>query len=193
MKISIKNLGWIVLCMVSASQLCIADNRESSNVKRMVLNAKGESEAYLCTIPSTTLGTTQALCFDVPLYDMKKNRYVGTMQDALADVQSSAEHPGALIATATSTFTFYKRTKSSSFTTRVLGQVQPFLQDNDEMTHMTSYYSTPNQNDIIAATGRFQNKRATARESGSINLSQFTGQPGDIVTYDLLWIIEFFE
>ena len=157
--------------------------------KQLVLNAKGKAETYLCEIPPTDIGTTQALCFDVPLFNMKTGAYVGTLTDALADV--SPTDGGGLAVTATSTFTFTEWRKKPSFTTRVRGNVQPFVDGSEIMTHITGYAPYPGENNIISGTKQFQHATGSARESGAVNLTYFQGQPGDEVDIDFIWVISF--
>lgn len=157
--------------------------------KELLLNAKGTATAFACEIPPTDMGTTEALCFKVPLYNMKTGAFVGMMTDRLADVQPSDN--GGLLVTATSTFNFTEWKRKPSFTTRVLGTAQPFLGGSESMTHLTGYIPNAGTNNIIASTGRFRYLSASARESGAINLQYFSGQPGDEVTFDLVWVITF--
>ena len=158
--------------------------------KQLVLNAKGKAETYLCETPPTDLGTTQALCFDVPLFNMKNGAYVGMLTDALSDVTPT--DGGGLAVTATSTFKFTEWRKKPSFTTRVRGNVQPFIDGSETMTHITGYAPYPGENNIISGTKQFKYASGSARESGAVNLSQFQGQPGDEVDIDFIWVISFY-
>ena len=157
--------------------------------KELVLNAKGEAAAYLCDIPPTESGATQALCFDVPLYNMKTGAYVGMLTDKLSDVTPT--EGGGLTVIATSTFKFTEWRRQPSFTTRVLGNVQPFIEGSESMTHITGYIPSRGENNIIEGTGRFRYATGSARESGAANLSQFQGLPGDKVSVDFVWVIKF--
>lgn len=65
------------------------------------------------------------------------------------------------------------------------------LGEANGMTHMTSFVDEAGANHILSSSGRFQYMHANVRESGAINLSNFTGQVGDEVEYDLLWLINF--
>lgn len=158
--------------------------------KELLLNARGAATAFACEIPSTDLGTTQALCFNIPLYNMKTGAYVGTLLDKLADIVPADN--GGLLATVTSTFQLTEWRRKPSFTTRVFGSVQPFLgNSSSSMTHLTGYIPTAGHSNILSGTGRFQHASGTARESGAVNLANFSGQPGDEVVFDLIWVIKF--
>lgn len=156
--------------------------------KELILNARGVATAFACDMPPTDLGTTQALCFNVPLYNMKTGAYVGTLLDKLADIVSADN--GGLLATVTSTFQLTEWRRKPSLTTRVFGNIQPFLgNSSSSMTHLTGYIPTAGQSNILSGTGRFQHASGTARESGAVNLENFSGQPGDEVVFDLIWVI----
>lgn len=157
--------------------------------KQLVLNAKGKATAYLCDIPATELGTTQALCFDVPLFNMKTGAYVGVLTDKLADV--TPVDGGGLTVIATSTFKFTEWKKKPSFTTRVLGNVQPFIDGSESMTHVTGYIPYPGENNILSGTKQFRHASGSVRESGAVNLASFQGLPGDEVVIDFIWVINF--
>jgi len=156
--------------------------------KELVLNAKGSATAYLCDIPPTAQGSRQALCFDIPLYNMKTGGYIGTMTEAVAD--AIPDTGGGMQVTVTSTFRFSEWPSQPSLTTRVLGNAQPFLGGSESMTHLTGYYPSPGTNNIIAGSKRFRHASGSARESGAANLSYFQGQPGDQITFDLIWVIK---
>ncbi len=158
--------------------------------KELVLNAKGVATAFVCETPPTDLGTTQALCFNIPLFNMKTGAYVGTLLDRLADIVPADN--GGLLATVTSTFKFTQWRRQPSFTTRVFGSVQPFLGGtSSSMTHLTGYIPSVGHSDILYGEGRFRHASGTVRESGAVNLAGFTGQPGDEVVFDLIWVIKF--
>lgn len=180
---------WVLMASLISLNTWAGEDPEqwSGQSRQLVLNAKGEAQAYACEIPPTDLGTTQALCFDVPLFHPETGFYVGMMQDTLADVETP--QTGSVIATATSTFTFSARHDDAAFTTRVRGQVQPLLLPSSQMTHMTSYIPEPGENNILSGNGCFSGFQASARESGAVNLTRFTGQVGDVIGYDLIWVI----
>lgn len=157
--------------------------------KELILNAKGSATAYLCEIPPTDQGTTEALCFDVPLFNMKTGAYVGTLTDGLADVLPLTS--GGLTATATSVFKFTEWRRKPSFTTRVHANVQPFIAGSESMTHLTGFMPNPGENNILSGTKQFRYASGSARESGAINLAAFQGLPGDEVNIDFIWVINF--
>ncbi len=155
----------------------------------LILNAKGRAVAYACEIPPTALGTTTALCFDLPLYNMKTGAYVGVLQDRLADV--IPQEGGGLLVTVTSTFRFTEWRSTPQLTTRVLGSVQPFIEGSPTMTHLTGAIPSAGDNNILSGTKRFTHATGTARESGAVNLAGFQGEVGDEVIFDLIWHIKF--
>ena len=155
--------------------------------KQLVLNAKGRAAAYLCDIPATDAGTTQALCFDVPLFNMKTGAYVGILTDALADIVPV--DGGGLTVVATSMFKFTEWRKQPTLTTRVLGNIQPVIDGIETMTHITGYIPGPGENNVLSGTKYFRHASGSARESGAVNLASFTGQPGDEVDIDFIWVI----
>lgn len=157
--------------------------------KELVLNARGEASAYLCDIPLSAAGAAPALCFDVPIFNMKTGAYVGMMTDRLSDVVHT--DGGGLTVIATTTFTFTEWRRKPSFTTRVLGNVQPIIEGSESMTHITGYIPSGGENNIIEGTGRFRYATGSVRESGAANLSQFQGMPGDKVSFDFVWVIKF--
>lgn len=194
-KISLVSAG-LILCglflssSVAAHKVHHAHGGSGAFVgKDLLLNAKGNAVAYQCNIPETELGTTTALCFDVPLFNMKTGAYVGTLKDRLADV--IPQEGGGLLATVTSTFKFTRWKHRPQFTTRVLGNVQPFIEGSPTMTHLTGAIPSAGDNNILSGTKRFKHATGTVRESGAVNLSGFQGQVGDEVVFDLIWNIKF--
>lgn len=157
-----------------------------SGDKRLVLNAKGVGTAYVCEIPPTALGTTIAYCFDVPLLNPNTGETVGMLTSSLADVvHVDPNEPSRMFATITSSF----KLGSSKLVTRGPGSVQPFTGGSPTMTHMTGAIPSPGENNVLYGTGRFVAATGSVRESGAVNLSVFRGQPGDNITYDLLFVI----
>jgi len=158
--------------------------------KILVLNAKGAAQAFPCQIPPTEVGTIEALCFHVPLINLKNGRRVGTLTDAFSDIVVDNRYPDGLVATVTSTFEF-SSSRNSSLTTRVIGNVQPFMAGSSpSMTHLTGFMPEVGENNVISGSGKFKDAKGTARESGAINLANFHGQPGDVIVFDLIWVIE---
>lgn len=154
--------------------------------KRLVLNAKGVGAAYVCEIPPTALGTTVAYCFDIPLLNPNTGETVGMLTSSLADVvHVDPNEPSRMFATITSSF----QLGSFKLVTRGPGSVQPFTGGSPTMTHMTGAIPSPGENNVLSGTGRFASATGSVRESGAVNLSAFRGQPGDKITYDLLFVI----
>lgn len=186
----------LILCGLFLSTTVVAKDRHAHGGsdafigKELLLNAKGEAEAYECSIPETKLGTTIALCFDVPLFNMKTGAYVGTLKDRFADI-TPQEDGGGLLVTVTSTFKFTRWKHKPQFTTRVLGNVQPFIEGSPTMTHLTAAIPRAGDNDILSGRKRFRHATGIARETGAVNLSAFQGQVGDKVVFDLIWNIKF--
>lgn len=170
-----------------------ADDRSYGNSygnRQLVLNAKGVGTAYLCEIPPTALGTTTSLCFDISLINLKTGNYVGTLTSSLADVvQVDPNEPSRLFATITSLFQFTEWPGQPKLTARGPGSVQPFTGGSPTMTHMTGSIPSPGDNNILSGTGHFTFATGTVRESGAINLSVFREQPGDKITFDLLFVV----
>jgi len=161
------------------------------NGKNLVLNAKGEAAAYPCQIPPTDRGTTDALCFNIPLYNLKNGQIVGTLKDALTDFRINEAFPSGIIATVRSHFQFHDDDEHQLLVTGVIGSVQPFLEASTSMTHLTGFIPNKGDNNVLDGTGRFQDRSGTVRESGAVNLSKFTGKGGDVIGFDLIWVINF--
>ena len=54
----------------------------------LVLRLKGTAVGKLAEIPRVdSSGTTEGMCFDMDLYDVAKNKKVGTARDRLSDVR----------------------------------------------------------------------------------------------------------
>ena len=177
----------IALITLIATPHALANDTPPFVGKELLLNAKGNATAYYCDIPPTDLGTRLAICFDIPLFNMKTGAYVGTMTEALADAIPADN--GGLQATVTSTFSFTQWPGKPSMTTRVHGNAQPILGGSDSMTHLTGHIPSPGDNNIIAGTQRFSHAQGSARESGAVNLAHFQGQEGDEIVFDLIWVI----
>ena len=183
----------LLLILMSTPALSMDSNSRwhKHSAKNLVLNAKGLAQAYACEIAPTNIGTTEALCFDIPLYNLKNGNRIGILKDALTDFRANPDFPNGIIATVRSHFQFHRDHGKHTLTTEVIGSVQPFLEVSTSMTHLTGFIPGRSDNNIVSGTGRFEHAKGRVRESGAVNLSQFNGAPGSFIEFDLIWMIDF--
>jgi hypothetical protein len=132
-----------------------------------------------------------AMCFDVDLWDLKKNKIIGTATDCLSNVTGFGDGL-ALVAT-----TYFDMGKKGTLITRGKTTVQPVEMVNhpivtptgQSITHITGASSDGNA--IIGGTKKFKKATDTARLSGMVDLSGFTpGMVDSPITFDCIFIID---
>lgn len=111
---------------------------------------------------------------------------IGTATDCLSSITQSPPCV-ALVGTT------YFNLPSGTLITRGNTTVAEILHDittpkGQMMTHITG--EAGEDNAIIGGTGRFEYATGTARLSGMVNLSKFTGAVGDPITFDCIFVID---
>ncbi len=148
----------------------------------MVLRLKGTDTESIQPVPDPNdliPGADVGSCYTVPMFDVAKNRQVGTATDCitvLGVVGSGVQVVG------TTTFDFGG---GHTFTTQGLTSVQPTTHGSPGITHITGAIPAPGSNGVIAGTGRFNGFAAEARLSGAVNLSGFPATG----TFDCLFVV----
>ena len=129
-----------------------------------------------------------AMCFDVDLVNAKNQQIIGTGTDCLSDVTEA----GAGLKLVGTTFFHLPQ---GDLVVRGNTTVQPVTHAivtpaGQEITHITGASGT--ENAVIEGTGRFADAVGTARLSGMVNLSEFSGNVGDPITFDCLFVVELY-
>jgi len=130
----------------------------------------------------------QAWCFDVDLINAKNQQLIGTGTDCLSNVTPTGT---GLALVGTTTF----HLPQGDLVVRGNTTVQPVLHptvtpSGQDITHITGASST--ENAVIEGTRRFAGAVATARLSGMVDLSGFTGNVGDPITFDCLFVVNLY-
>lgn len=158
--------------------------------KHHVFNLKGTGYMYESVedLDGDGAATDDALCFDVDLYNATNQQLIGTGTDCLSAL-TPTDNGVALVATT------YFHLRSGSLVVRGNTSVQPVFHstvtpDGLNMTHITG--AAGNGDAVIHGTGRFMGAAGTARLSGMVDLSSFTAQPGDPITFDCLFVVDMY-
>lgn len=129
-----------------------------------------------------------AICFDVDLVNAKNQQLIGTGTDCLSDITPTGTGL-ALVGT-----TFF-HLPEGDLVVRGKTTVQPVFQPivtpgGQNITHTTGAAGIGDA--VIAGTGRFAGAVATARLSGMVDLSGFTGNVGDPISFDCLFVVDLY-
>lgn len=175
----------VMSILFAVSSSVFADDKKG---KQLVLNLVGTGNMYEGTVPDIDgdFIDDPAICFDVDLVDLKKQKVVGTATDCLSNITPMGTGL-ALVGTT------YFNIKGETLVTRGNTTVQPVLHpttipDGQVITHTTGAAVTGNS--IVAGTGRFANRTGTARLSGMVDMTNFTGMVGDPIYFNCLFIVD---
>lgn len=151
--------------------------------KPMILRLLGSDDVTVETVsdPDDLIpgGEDEAFCYTVPMWDVARDRVVGTAKDCISVIGFAA---GGVQVVGTTTFDFGG---GHAFTTQGLTSVQPVTHGSPGITHITGAIPSAGSNGVIAGSGRFRNLRAAARLSGAVNLTAFPAT----AAFDCLFVI----
>lgn len=164
-----------------------AEDKSDDAGKHFVLNLVGTGHMYENTVPDID-GDGQddpAMCFDVQVFDAHTNKIIGKGTDCLAKVTPTGTGV-ALVGTT------YFHFSGGTLITRGKTSVQPVFHPTitprgEVITHITG--ASSNDNAILGGTGRFAHAKGTARLSGMVNMANFSGNIGDPISFDCLFVV----
>jgi hypothetical protein len=158
--------------------------------KHYVLNLVGTGDMYESLVDDIDGDgfDDPAKCFDVNLFNAKNQQYIGTGTDCLSDITGIGT---GLALVGTTTF----HMPMGDLVVRGKTTVQPVVQPTTTpagqiITHITGAAGTGNA--VINGTGRFAGATGTARLSGMVNLSDFTGIAGTPIAFDCLFVVDLY-
>ncbi len=131
-------------------------------------------------IPPTEQGSTEALCFRLPLVDATKNERVGTAFDCLSDIALGPDGNGIIV-----TDTVILNFGGGRIVTRDRVTIQPVIDGSPAFTHITGAIPLAGAINSLFTSGGFAGEVARVRVSGGVNLSRF-GQTPPVITFDCL-------
>ena len=105
------------------------------------------------------------------MVDVSTGKVIGTAEGCLSEVGDGDN--GGLLLTGTTFFNF----PGGQVVTRGRTTVQPLneMAPGSSITHITGAIPAPGTNQVLAGTRRFRDASGTARLSGAVDLSSFTG------------------
>ncbi len=179
----------IVLVLILSMPFAVHAGSQQENAgKHLVLNLVGSGEMYESTVPDINGDGNDdpAMCFDVQLVDVHTNQVVGKGTDCLAMVTPTGTGV-ALVGTT------YFHFPGGTLITRGKTSVQPVFHPTvtprgQTVTHITG--ASSDQNSVIGGTGRFAGATGTARLSGMVSMANFTGNVGDPIAFDCLFVVD---
>lgn len=182
-----KTIILIFFCMMTSFTVK-AESENNNAGKHYVLNLIGSGEMYESTVPDID-GDGQddsAMCFDVQLINVKNNQTIGYGTDCLSKVTPTGT---GVAVTATTFFHF----PDGNLITRGKTTVQPVFHPTttpkgQPITHITG--ASSDTNSIIGGTGRFTGASGKVRLSGMVNMAEFSGNVGDPIGFDCLFIVD---
>ncbi|MFV9615721.1 MAG: hypothetical protein ACNYZG_07175 [Gammaproteobacteria bacterium] len=179
----------LLLCIcLGLSSNAMAENNSSG--KHYVFNLIGTGTMYqgeVADIDGDGINDP-AICFDVDLVNAKNQQLIGTGTDCLSNITPTGTGL-ALVGT-----TFFHLAEGD-LVVRGKTTVQPALHPivtstGQNITHTTGAAGT--ENAVIDGTGRFAGAEATSRLSGMVDLSGFTGNVGDPITFNCLFVVDLY-
>jgi len=181
-----QNVLMIIISICLSASFYVGANQGGG--KHLVLNLVGSGDMYESLVPDIDGDNLDdpAICFDVELVNLKNQQVIGTATDCLSNITPTGSGL-ALVGTS------YFYMPNGTLITRGSTTVQPVLHptvtpDGQNITHITG--ASIGGNSIIGSTGRFKNATGTARLSGMVDMTNFTGTVGDPIVFDCLFIID---
>jgi hypothetical protein len=163
-----------------------AQASESNHQIVVVLRGTGIPVMPGVVPPIDGTGTTGALCFEVPMFDLATQREIGTATDCISDLAIIGTG-GGMTVTATTTFDM----PGGTLVSRGVTTLQPLLSTNSDKTHITGSIPGPNENSILSGTKRFANATGPVRLSGAVDLSAFDPFAGTgTASFDCVFVID---
>jgi len=120
-----------------------------------------------------------ALCYEIPLVDIKTGNVIGSAADCLSDINPDGDG----VALTGTTFFFFP---GGTVVSRGLTTVQPVLHGSPDFTHTTGAIPQPGENSVVYGDGKFQDASGPVRLSGAVNLINFPNQ----ATFDCVFILD---
>lgn len=163
------------------------------DTEHLVLKLDGTGFMYPMEVPGMEEGDDPmpGMCFDLDVIDLKSNKIIGTGTDCMSNVEMDENGNVALIGT---TF-FYL--PGGKLITRGAITVQPVPEDfslvsadGHPYSHITGSSSTSEQNSIISGTGKYENSAGRVRLSGMVDMTEFTMNEGDPLTFSCLFVLD---
>ena len=155
-----------------------------------VINLKGKTQGFLRDVPAPDGGQiTDAICFEVPLFDVPTGMNVGVGLDCLSDIVDDGD--GGVTLTDTTIFDFKE---NGTLVSQGRVSIRP-IKDTESApasTHVTGSIPSPGTKTIITSEGTelFQGRTGAVRLSGAVNMSEFNLNPGEPIDFDCLFVIK---
>jgi hypothetical protein len=161
--------------------------------EHLVLKLDDTGFMYPMEVPGMEEGDDPmpAMCFDLDVIDLKRNKIIGTGTDCMSNVAMDENGNVALIGTS------YFYLPGGKLITRGAVTVQPVPEDfslvsadGHPYSHITGSASTSEQNSIIGGTGKYENSTGRVRLSGMVDMTEFTMNEGDPLTFSCLFVLD---
>lgn len=193
--ITIKRANIFVVLFIFISMIFSVSAAEATGnqnkTEHKVLKLAGTGFMYPMEVPGMEEGDEpmEAMCFDVDLINAKNNKMIGTGIDCLSNVDVKENGNVSLIGT-----TYFHLIKGTLIV-RGAVTVQPVPEDfklvgadGHQYSHITGAAS--DEDSIIGGTGKFANSSGRARLSGMVDMSEFTMNEGDPLTFNCLFVVD---
>lgn len=170
----------------------VADDT-GNNHEHLVLKLHGTGFMFPMEIPGMEEGDDpmEAMCFELDVIDLKSNEIIGTGTDCMSNVDMEENGNVALVGT-----TFFNL-PDGELIARGAITVQPVPEDfslvsadGHPYSHITGSARASDQNSIFGGTGKFENSSGRMRLSGMVDMSKFTMNEGDPITFSCLFVVD---
>jgi len=156
---------------------------------KLVYQLKGKAVGEMRKIPDYTGDGKRdmALCFDLDLIDLKRDRIVGTATDCLAKIKSK-KHGVKLLGT--TIFKIKYGWRRGKIISRGVTSVSIKTGGSPTISHVTgSIPKDDGVNSIIKATGFFRGLKGPVRLSGAVDMSNMTPDHPEI-DFDCIFVLK---
>ncbi len=169
------------------------DGNHHEHTEHLVLKLHGTGFMYSMEVPGMEEGDDpmEAMCFELDVIDMKSNEIIGSGTDCMSNVEMKEDGNVALVGTT------YFYLPEGQLIARGAITVQPVPEDfnlvsanGHPYSHITGSASTSDQNSIIGGTGKFENSSGRVRLSGMVDMTEFTMNEDDPITFSCLFLVD---
>jgi hypothetical protein len=180
-----------VLIMFTLVLFALATSPLMAHGKTIVVQLLGKADGFLRPVPAPDGGQRpdDAICFQVPMFDVPTGLQLGTALDCLSDIVDDED--GGVTLTDTTIFRFPRNGRLVSYGRVSIRELRD-TESAPASTHITGSVPLPGTKNIITRRGtqRFEGATGSVRLSGAVNMSEFFGNPNEPIAFNCLFVIE---
>lgn len=179
-----------VLIMFTLVLFALATSPLMAHGKTIAVQLLGKATGFTRDVPAPEGGQVpNAICFEVPMFDLQTGLQLGTALDCLSDIVDDGD--GGVTLTDTTIFRFPRNGRLVSYGRVSIRELND-TESAPASTHITGSVPLPGTKNIITRRGtqRFEGATGSVRLSGAVNMSEFTGAAGSPIYFNCLFVIK---